>query len=403
MKSMIVPRVGSLETLLPMSVETDNLVDRPVKGLASLIRNYEIDGAGVGERAFDVIARKTINEKFKNRYPIKAIDWQDLLVVPIILNIDLKTDLCSGDYAANYDRLFGNDRNEWRREKVLRYAETMNEEWHLPLFISSSILRKASIANPVKWLIHSRSDRMLDENCPLMVDGSKRIRALTIQGNAKIKAEMIVEKEQLVDWLPDSFNRQIQSIMERIKWFPNYQTIREVGIIGGRTSKRYRLLDLTRVSNKTIADFGCNIGQSCLEYYYRGAEKVYGFDVQPEVVEIANLISASLGIADKVKFFQVDFNATDCFSVMDNILPDQLDYSSFLSVYRTKELTQRERLFDYIIKKTKDVVFFEGHADKRIDTIGYYEALFERSCVTGEFRGYGENGIRPLFQLVKTH
>lgn len=403
MKNMSVPRIGAIETMIPMSAETDSLVDRPVKGLASLIHEYEIDGVGVGECAFDFVARKIVKEKFGNRFLLHAIDWKDLLVAPIILNIYLDIDLSTTDYTANYNRVFAKEDNEWKRKKVLQYAETINEEWRPPLFISSSILRKASIANPVKWFLHSRSDEILDNNCPLMVDGSKRIRALTIRGNDKLRSEMILEKEQLVNWLPDTFNRQIRSIMERIKWFPNYQTIRELGIIGGRTSKRYRLLDLTKVSNQTIADFGCNIGQSCLEYYYYGAKEVYGFDVQPEVVEIANLISASLGIGDKVKFFQVDFNDPECFSVMDNILPGQLDLSSFLSVYRTKELTQRERLFDYIIKKTKGIVYFEGHADKLVDTISYYETLFKQFNVTEEFRGYGENRIRPLFQLVKTH
>ena len=234
-----------------------------------------------------------------------------------------------------------------------------------------------------------------------MLDGSRRIAAMAIKGITKAKAYLVIEREELPSFLHPAFMEKIRSLQQGISWFPDYQTIPELGIHGERSTNRYSLLDLSPIRDKTIADFGCNIGQACLEYYYHGAREVYGFDVQKPVVDIANEISRELGIADKVKFHCIDFNDPGFMKTIDMIHPSTFDFCSFFSVYRTKELTQREKLFEYIIRKTGRTLFFEGHADNTIDTLEYYHELFTEFGLQEEFLGYSEGHIRPLFTTTK--
>ena len=120
----------------------------------------------------------------------------------------------------------------------------------------------------------------------------------------------------------------------------------------------------------------------------------------PDTIEVARSIKDSIGLSN-LKYLQVDFNSQDFDTQIDNVFPDEADYTFFFSVYRTKELTQRDRLFDYILKKTKIACYFEGHADPEIDTDEYYQNLFERFGVTGSFLGFSEDGLRPLYCLKK--
>jgi SAM-dependent methyltransferase len=232
-----------------------------------------------------------------------------------------------------------------------------------------------------------------------MIDGSRRIAARAVRGEKSFDADLVIKKEHLASWLDQAIIKKTGELIQDVDWFKNYQNIPEIGLSGERTLKRYGLLDLSRIKGKTVADFGCNTGQSCFEFYYRGASAVWGFDVQQKVVDIANAVSNAMGTGERVKFFCVDFNDVSCFEEMDAVLPDKVDFSSFFSVYRTKELTQREKLFSYIISKTRENIFFEGHADRNIDTLEYYEELFKNNNLKSEFKGYGEEKIRPLFVL----
>jgi len=95
----------------------------------------------------------------------------------------------------------------------------------------------------------------------------------------------------------------------------------------------------------------------------------------------------------------VDFNDPQFERKIDQMIPVPCDYAFFFSVYRTKELTQRDKLFRYILQKTTKGVFFEGHAHPKIDTIEYYEWLFDSLNVPSTFLGYSEQQIRPLFYI----
>jgi len=122
----------------------------------------------------------------------------------------------------------------------------------------------------------------------------------------------------------------------------------------------------------------------------------------PDTITIAKNIKNVLGL-ENVEYFKVDFNSSSFNKVIDKKYPLKADYSFFLSLYRTKELTQRERLFRYCISKTKKGIFFEGHANEKIDTLEYYDWLFETFHLNYTFLGYGEENIRPLFFIPLTN
>ena len=95
-----------------------------------------------------------------------------------------------------------------------------------------------------------------------------------------------------------------------------------------------------------------------------------------DTIAVANEIKNIAG-CDNLHYLQVDFNDPHFDQKIDEAIPMPCDYAFFFSVYRTKELTQRDELFRYILQKTTKGVFFEGHAHPKIDTIEYYEWLFD--------------------------
>ena len=73
--------------------------------------------------------------------------------------------------------------------------------------------------------------------------------------------------------------------------------------------------------------------------------------------------------------------------------------SFFLSVYRTKELKNPDGLFKFIIDNTKEIIFFEGHSKRSIDTVEYYMDLFSKFNINVDFIGYSQKDTRPLFLI----
>ncbi len=196
--------------------------------------------------------------------------------------------------------------------------------------------------------------------------------------------------------------KQLKRKIKKLDWFPKYQSFSEIGIKGLRNdSDRYTHLGFSICKDKVIADYGCNLGQTVFMAVKHGAQRAYGFDRQRDTIESARELQSILGYRN-VEFHVIDFNDQEFNSKINRIFNDHIpDISFFLSVYRTKELTQRDDLLRFILNNTKEIVFFEGHSDRKIDTIEYYENVFKGFDVSTRFLGYSQIDTRPLFMIEK--
>ena len=194
--------------------------------------------------------------------------------------------------------------------------------------------------------------------------------------------------------------RTVKRKIRKISWFPSYQSFSELGIKGRRNDdSRYRYLDFSLCKNKIICDYGCNLGQSSIKAAKEGATKVIGLDSQADTIESAAEIKEILGV-ENIEYYVVDFNEAEYESTIKNIFAGvKPDISFFLSVYRTKELKNRDGLFKFIIDNTKDIIFFEGHSKKGVDTVEYYNELFLKFNLKTDFLGFNQNGTRPFFKI----
>jgi SAM-dependent methyltransferase len=184
----------------------------------------------------------------------------------------------------------------------------------------------------------------------------------------------------------------------RLNWFPSYQSFSELGIKGLRNDGlRYKYLDFSLCRDKIVADYGCNIGQSSVKAAQAGAKKVIGMDSEPDTISAAISISNLLEISN-IDYQIIDFNDSDFgFKIRELFKDGTPDISFFLSVYRTKELKDRDGLFKFIIDNTKEIIFFEGHSTRSIDTVEYYTNLFSKFQLKADFLGYSQKDTRPLF------
>jgi len=269
-----------------------------------------------------------------------------------------------------------------RLRQIEEYSKQMDNSWEKPIFIHSSIFNQFGFG--------------VNENIVLILDGARRIVAGCLREGSFKHAHIVMTSEYFGDNIIDTSD----IAPSELTWFPNYQTIVEVGLGGKRSNKRYEYFDLSQLKDTIVFDFGCNLGQACIKIAIAGAEHVFGFDCQRDTLKTANKIIDKMGI-ENISYHEVDFNDRDFDRKIDAIVDGDADFSCFFSVYRTKELRQRERLFQYIIDKTKDKIFFEGHADPKIDTLEYYDELFRRFGLEYEFKGYSEEQRRPFFMCKK--
>ena len=191
--------------------------------------------------------------------------------------------------------------------------------------------------------------------------------------------------------------KRLRRKIRRLSWFPSYQTFTEIGIRGKRDDlSRYRYVDFSVCRGKVIVDFGCNLGQTCVKAHAAGAKRIIGVDGQKDTIGMAREIAALLE-AD-IEYYAVDFNGADYRKRIIEILGnDKIDSAFFLSVYRTKELKDRDGLLGFIIDMTGERLFFEGHADPGIDTDAYYTEVFRRFPVEFSFQGYTQEQSRPFY------
>lgn len=388
MKNHVQPKIGVVEKYINLSPQ--NYLGK-LSSTFQALKNYEVKPFGIGLPVVQSIIAHVFKTKLNKACQWKEDLWRKSYVVHFNCSLSRHGDALSfsqlkpnsfRDISPEFSEAEGAD----REKHALEYAQKIKEgvELGCPLYVTSAVLNYLGAE--------------LDDNEIYMLDGARRIEAMALSHRDEIEIQIIVSESELAELLDGIKCKQIQEGVAAISWFNNYQSIPLVGLQGERSVKRFSLMDMSLLRDSTVMDFGCNIGQACLNAVSAGAKKVYGVEGMPDTYKLASSINQAIGF-DNLQYMNVNFNDADFDQQIDNVCPEQVDYAFFFSVYRTKELTQRERLFRYIISKARKGIFFEGHAHKVIDTVDYYDWLFSSFDLKYKFLGYSEEGIRPLFYI----
>ena len=388
------PRSLTVETLsLAPTGRTERWLElRPLRAAGSTIAatlaidSLVVRDVGRGVVALDDLLRRILAGEF----PATPGVLERSVAVPIEMELFYREDGApirrEMDGRENRSRQFLTMQGPERAEHVHHYAEriTTGEIPPPPILVTGAFL--------AHFGAHARDSDLY------MLDGARRISAHAVAGVNTLTALVVMPPEHYATLLPSEEVASLQERVDSIPWFGGYQSIPLLGIRGNRTSARFEHMDLELLRGARVMDFGCNIGQASLVAAAAGAAEVIGVDGVKESCACAGE-AARLSGFDSLHFCHVNFNAPDFAAQIDAAAPGRVDYSFFFSVYRTKELTQRDRVFEYILDKTCKSVFFEGHSDPRIDSPQYYQWLFESFGLRWEFLGHGEGDRRPLFVL----
>jgi len=238
------------------------------------------------------------------------------------------------------------------------------------------------------------------ENVLYSLDGMRRIMSALEAGVNSINAVILIKRTDLHKYLNTNELSIINEEGANCTWFPRYQEIREVNLVGQRKQvPRYtQIYDFRFLKNKKVVDLGCNLGQATIEAFFNGASDIYGFDYQPEAIQTARTIANTLHINDVIKYNVVDFNNWSTMGVVKNLV--DCDWIIFQAIYRTKEINDINAVMNFIYDFAKEGVIFEGHADSSIDTPEfYYKNVFNKYNYKYKYLGKSEN--RPAWILTK--
>lgn len=367
-----VPAIGATETQLEIEVRLDKQYS--VRSAYRFMREYNLHANGTFEYLISLIAHQKLGIDINITDEI----WNNLISISALYSVK-KNGMNTGNMESNRVEDYY-EGPEGRLKRIQKYSQEMDESWQKPIFIHSSVFNGFGV----------------DTNVAFILDGAQRLVAGCISQKVFREATIIMASEY--------FGAELMNLDDinpgKLTWFPNYQKIPEIGLDGWRSNKRYEYIDMEKLRNKVVIDFGCNLGQTCIKTAIAGAEHVYGLDCQEDTLELANRIISRIGI-DNISYHCIDFNHPGFGERIDDIVVGDVDFSFFLSVYRTGELLNREELLIYIIQKTNEAIFFEGHANAEIDTLDYYEQLFDRFGLDYQFKGYSEGLVRPFFVCAK--
>lgn len=383
-----IPPTGSTERFIRMDpVRRSSMI---VPG-STLVRNLSIRGFGSGDEAFSGIVRHILENKIGMPGPTPAISARGCIAFGLEIDLARARDgapiTASSKDLVEFDPEFARLEGTDRSKDILAYKERIlsGEAPPAATFVTGAFLDScgANVAADELW----------------MIDGARRISAQALAGRGTIRAVVITTEAHHATLLPADRILRLKERIARIEWFANYQSIPLVGLQGDRSTRRFELIDPRLLEGATVADWGCNIGQASVKAALLGATNVLGIEGMPDTFAAAEEVGKLSGLSN-LRFARIDFNAPDFDRLVDAVLPDQVDWSFFFSVYRTKELVQRDRLFQKIIDKSRKGIFFEGHADAVIDTIEYHKWLFEAYGLEWRHLGNSEGDLRPLFLLT---
>jgi len=379
----------------PPSGNTEKYIAvKPLKSIGNTLssyetlKNYEIKDFGKGFPAAESILRHIFSTKLAKKLSFKDNFW--LTVIGIDIECEISS--TSGGF---FDELkpkiledispeFARGETNERKAAIYSYKELIasGRDMGLPLYSSGAVLNKAGAS--------------VDPKSIYMMDGARRIAAAALCHRRNVTIRLLVLEDEYPQLLCKAPLVKMHQEIVSLSWFNKYQSIPLLNVKGERTLKRFELMDMSLLREQVVMDFGCNIGQASLKALQAGARQVIGIEGQKDTWDVACRLGKFSGFPN-IRYLQVDFNDIHFDRMIDSEYPDKADYAFFFSLYRTKELTQRDRLFEYIINKTKKGIFFEGHAHPKIDTIDYYDWLFQCFGLTYKYLGMSEGALRPLF------
>lgn len=355
------------------------------------IKDYSIEGIGVGFEGLDFIVNHIFKKKLAQKLSPKKNLWNNCIVLNVNLEVlNAQTQQSFGSHIQSVEDIslqFAQSESQDRLECINRYKQLIQSGQDLGkiIYLTGAVLNEMGAT--------------VENNSLYMIDGARRLTAHAIAHSQSLPAQIIMPNKQYAQLLKPSKLSDLSQKFQQQSWFNNYQTIDLVSLKGERTTRRFDLMDLNLFKDKRIMDFGCNIGQACIQAVQSGAKEVCGVEGMPDTWAVASDICDLIQFPN-LQYLNVDFNQLNFWETIERDFPGQTDFSFFFSVFRTKELIQREVLFQYIIEKTSTGIFYEGHADPEIDTLKYHSWLFESFGLSFQFLGYSEaNEIRPLFYL----
>jgi len=378
------PSAGETEKYICVQPRTAESVSSSWQAL----KEYEIPPFGKGFFAVSHIITHIISSKLGGIAQIPP----DFYSRTIALTVDCSLKRNTGqpfestvDTLSKIDPAFADAEGQERGAAIEHYARLISQGQDLgfPLYITGTALG-------ICGGVHN------DPNGIYMIDGARRISASVLAGKQNIKIMLLISEVEYASHINPRVINDTKNAIAGLSWFNTYQDIPLVGISGERSLTRFSLMDMTLLRDARIMDFGCNLGQACIKATMAGAREVWGVEGMPDTFSIASQIGR-LASFPNLHYININFNDPDFDTQIDLLTPGSADYSFFFSVYRTKELTQRDRLFKYIIGKTTKGIFFEGHADPKIDSLEYYGWLFETFGLTARYLGNSEGSLRPLF------
>jgi GT2 family glycosyltransferase/glycosyltransferase involved in cell wall biosynthesis len=379
------PPAGTTERFV---VVHPTAISGPSLSCYQAMKGYEIDGFGRGLEAVQAIIEHIFSAKLGVLPTWQANIWEECLVVRMTCQLTdaqgITFDITRPRTLADISPEFASFEGSVRSEAIGRYVARLEQEGDAPppLYASAAVLNCLGG--------HVRLGDLY------MLDGARRIAAAALCHRKQIDILVIITEHEYASTLKQDAIQKLRQRIGNISWFNNYQSIPLVGLQGERTLKRFALMDMGLLRDALVMDFGCNLGQACIKAVQAGAREVWGVEGMPDTFELATAIADLTGFAN-LNYLNISFNDSDFDAQIDSKIPEYADYSFFFSVYRTKELTQRDRLFQYIIDKTRKGLFFEGHAHQVIDSLDYYDWLFSSFKLTYQFLGYSEGNLRPLF------
>ncbi len=383
------PSVGNTEQYIRVVPST---VTSGTVSVHQALEDYTISGFATGLKGVEQILPIVFERQFGQTLASRDdFCWDEVAVLTVDCRLLHKNTGQSFRHLRpttleDIDVLFEQQEGENRKEEILTYVRnlTCGENLGMPLYISGKVLQH--LGAPA------------EDHAIYMLDGARRITASALSHRECISILLLVHETEFAKLLCESVKKGIRDRVRGLTWFNSYHSLPLLDIVGERTFQRFQLMDRELLKNSVVLDFGCNVGQASLKAVQLGAKEVWGIEGMSDTLQIANEIKHIAG-CNNLHYLHVDFNDPYFDQQIDQHIPGFCDYAFFFSVYRTKELTQRDRLFRYILEKATKGVFFEGHADPKIDTLEYYNWLFDSFQVTYTFLGYSEQHIRPLFYL----
>lgn len=382
------PVAGNTEkyiSILPVKVNANT------QSVYQALKDYEISEIGSGLEAVKAIFQHIITNKLQGKMKWDEKLWNSFVVLTVQCELkdivsNQSFDVLKPKTIKDISTDFFQTEGAEREQCILSYANLLKSGQNLgmPLYVSGHILQ----------LLGGNAE----PNTLFMVDGARRITASALAHCRYLDVLLILHEEEFQALLIQEKIDNLKQQISRIGWFSSYQSIPLAGLQGERTLKRFDLMPMDWLRDQTIMDFGCNLGQACIKAVQAGAKEVWGIEGFKETFNATQQIKHITGF-NNLHYLNVDFNDPNFDQIINADSPDQVDYAFFFSVYRTKELTQRERLFNYIISKVRKGIFFEGHAAPNIDTPEYHDWLFDCFELESKFLGFSEGELRPLYFL----